>query len=459
MSMTQLKQTLESRVLKTELVNWREFKFIQQDNFKELSQEDRSKLKASILANNFTQPFYVWQEIDSGTYFCLDGRHRVLMLLELLSEGYDIPYLLPATFIFCKDKTEAARLVLIYSSMYAKVSQQGLFDFVQSYDLDYLNLKDQIDLPDFSTARFEQKFDVFQISNDVEDYEVTECAESDIVQIGDLFELDNHRLVCGSFADDKIQSMLLNKSKARILLTDPPYNLPANTITTVKNRHEDFVMAAGEMTDDEFVCFLESIMKVSCDHTLPGAIHYIFMDWRHAWHITEAGRSIYGSVIPKQLCVWAKDLMALGSFYRSQHELIFIYKNGEDKHLSHLELIDRIRSNVWSYPSANSQSSPDRGELLNHCTPKNSQMIAEAILDTTDLDEIVLDWFLGSGTTLIAAAKTGRRCYGSEIEPRFVQSIIKRYILFCKKNGRDINFKHVNGSLTLNDFCNEQSKN
>lgn len=140
---------LSSRVLKTENVNWSDFKFIQQEGFKDLESDAAHRLKASILANNFTQPFYVWEDPENGTIFCLDGKHRTLMLEQLIKEGYNVPYLLPATFIHCENKKEAAKLVTIYSSIYARVSQQGLFDFLKEYELDFAELQDQMDLPEF----------------------------------------------------------------------------------------------------------------------------------------------------------------------------------------------------------------------------------------------------------------------------------------------------------------------
>lgn len=141
--------TLSSRVLKTENANWRDFKFIQQEGFKDLESDAAHRLKASILANNFTQPFYVWEDPDNGTIFCLDGKHRTLMLEQLIKEGHNVPYLLPATFIHCDNKKEAAKLVTIYSSIYARVSQQGLFDFMKEFELDFTEIKDQMDLPEF----------------------------------------------------------------------------------------------------------------------------------------------------------------------------------------------------------------------------------------------------------------------------------------------------------------------
>jgi DNA modification methylase len=241
------------------------------------------------------------------------------------------------------------------------------------------------------------------------------------------------------------------------------------------------------MSDEDFSEFLLNIMHRAIQFTVPGSIHYIFMDWRHSWHMTSAAMKAYGSPVPKQMCVWHKDIMANGSFYRAQQELCFVFQNGTAKslwhndlvdnggfyknddelcfifkngdgspHLSHLELKDRIRTNVWKYPSANSLKNPDRNELKNHPTPKPVAMIADAILDTTNPQDIVVDFFLGSGTTIIAADKTDRRGFGCDLEPQYIQSIIKRYVLYCEKNHKAIDFKHLNGTLTLNDFTNEK---
>lgn len=480
-------QIIDSRVLKTELIKWRELQFIQQENFKEWVDNGSDKLIQSIVKYQFIDPFKVWEH--EGKLYCLDGRHRFMDLDAIYkTDAYPmVPELLPATFIDCKDMKEAAELVLVYSSAYAKITQQGLFDFVSNFNLDVPSLKDMISIPEFSMERFEQKFDLFDVQNGEEP---NVCVEEKniIVKPGDLFQLNGHRLICGSFTSEADVKALMQDEKARIINCDPPYNLPANFFTNKdEQRHKDFAMGAGEMTDDEFVKFLALIMTTSVNNSVPGAIHYIFMDFRHSWHMTEAARLVYGNPQPKQICVWEKDLFANGSFYRAQHELCFIFsdekakslwnkdlldeggefykdnnewcfifKNGEGaKHLSHLELKNRIRSNVWKYPSAISMANPDRFELKNHPTPKPVVMIADAILDTTNENDIVIDWFLGSGTVLIACEQTRRLGRFTEIEPMYVQSAIIRYINYCKKRSIDVTFTHLNGNLTLNDFENE----
>ena len=479
-------KVIQSKVLKTESIAWNNLEFIQQEDFKEWFPSGDEKLRESLLKFQFVDPFKVWEH--EGTLYCLDGRHRYLDLKHIQDQGIEVPALLPGTFIDCADLKEAASLVLVYSSAYAKITQQGLFDFVNKFQLELPELKNSINIPEFSMERYDQKFDVYDTGS-AEEPEVVFHPDNIIVKPGDLFQLNGHRLICASFMDEKAVDQLMEGEKARIINCDPPYNLPADFFTNKdKKRHDDFAMASGEMTDDEFVKFLSIIMQRSIDNSVPGAIHYIFMDFRHSWHMTEAARLIYGNPQPKQVCVWNKDIMANGSFYRAQHELCFIFsderakalwnkdmfdhggnfykdnnewcfifKNGEKaKHLSHLELQNRIRTNVWKYPSAISTANPDRFELKNHPTPKPVQMIADAILDTTNKGDIVIDWFLGSGTALIACEHTKRSGRFTDIEPMFIQSAIKRYMNYCKKRNLDVNFIHLNGKLTLNDFAHEQ---
>jgi len=475
---------VKSRVLKLQKIKWQELTFLQDENFKEWIDGGDQKLLQSILKYQFIDPFKVWEH--DGKLYCLDGKHRVLDLTKVKASGVEVPDELDATFIDCRDRSEAAELVLVYSSAYAKVTQQGLFDFVEKFNLDIPDLKGIIAIPDFSIERFEQKFDVYNIDEEEEPLP-DEIEESDIiVKPGDIFEINGHRLICGSFTDVNSVNELMKGEQARIVICDPPYNLPADFFLKDNkrtNNHEDFAMGAGEMTDEEFSQFLALIMQRSVENTVPGAIHYIFMDFRHGWHMCEAARTIYGSPIPKQQITWYKDIMANGSFYRSQKELCFIFsdekaiplwqndlideggfykdeeelcyifKNGDGaKHLSHLDLKDRIRTNVWKYPSGASRANPDYDQLKNHPTPKPVAMIADAILDTTNPGDIVIDWFLGSGTCLIACEQTGRKGRFTEIEPKYIQSDIIRFKTYCNRLGIDLKFNHLNGNLKIEDF-------
>jgi len=291
------KATIQSRVLKTENIQWRSLKFLQDDDFKVWVDQGDEKLLASIIKYQFIDPFKVWEH--EGVLYCLDGKHRYSDLEYAEAINHDIPDLLPAIFIDCKDRQEAAEMVLVYSSAYAKITQDGLFNFVSKFDLDIKDVVDHINIPEFSMERFEQKFDIFgtQAPEDV----LPEDPEEIIVKPGDVFQLNEHRIVCGSFTDVETVQLLLHQSKARFINCDTPYNLPTGFFSGTHKK--DFAMGAGEMSDEEFVLFLAEIMKFSVEHSVPGAIHYIFMDFRHSWHMTEAARRVYGNPEPKQICV------------------------------------------------------------------------------------------------------------------------------------------------------------
>jgi hypothetical protein len=193
--------------------------------------------------------------------------------------------------------------------------------------------------------------------------------------------------------------------------------------------HRPFPMASGEMDSPQFTEFLKQAFNNLVAFSVDGSIHFVCMDWRHVEELTAAGRGVYGEL--KNLCVWVKDNAGMGSLYRSQHELVFVFKHGRGGHRNNVQLgrFGRNRSNVWDYPGANSfVRSGEEGNLSAlHPTVKPVAMIADAMLDCTARGEIVLDGFLGSGTTVIAAERTGRRCYGLELDPGYVDTIIRRW--------------------------------
>jgi DNA methylase len=203
-------------------------------------------------------------------------------------------------------------------------------------------------------------------------------------------------------------------------------------------RHRDFVMACGEMDEAQFIDFLTRSFTLLARHSIDGAIHFACMDWRHAAELMAAGRNVYTEL--KNICVWVKHNAGMGSFYRSQHELVFVFKHGRGPHRNNVQLgrHGRHRSNVWPYRGANSFGrGTDEGNLLAlHPTVKPVAMVADAILDCSGRGEVVLDGFLGSGTTIIAAERTGRRCFGLEIDPVYVDTIIRRWQAFTGDSAR-----------------------
>lgn len=257
-------------------------------------------------------------------------------------------------------------------------------------------------------------------------------------QLGDLWLLGKHRILCGSALEDTSFERLMDGKKADLIFTDPPFNVPIeghvsgrrdNKNKQAKPRHAEFAMASGEMSSVEFTKFLERSLGLLVANSKAGSIHYVCMDWRHLPELQTAGSAVYTEL--KNLCVWVKDKGGMGSLYRSQHELILVFKNGKGAHRNNVELgkNGRYRTNVWQYAGANTLSRQGHeGDLLAmHPTVKPMNLVADAILDCSARGEIVLDPFLGSGTTLLASERTGRICYGVELSPAYVDLAIMRW--------------------------------
>jgi DNA modification methylase len=246
---------------------------------------------------------------------------------------------------------------------------------------------------------------------------------------GDVWLLGEHRLTCGDCRDPAILSALMQGQLAEMAITDPPYNVPikGHVSGLGVHQHSEFAMASSEMSAEDFTEFLREALSHMASVSNDGSLHYVFMDWRHIEELTAAGSAVYDSL--KHLCVWVKSNGGMGSFYRSQHELVFVFKCGKGAHINNIDLgrYGRYRTNVWAYTGCNAFG-PDRDKALAmHPTVKPTPMIADAILDASRPSGIVLDVFIGSGTTLIAAEQTRRRCFGIEIDPRYVDVAIQRW--------------------------------
>lgn len=252
-----------------------------------------------------------------------------------------------------------------------------------------------------------------------------------VCEQGDLWSLDQHRIYCGDARSPDDFRALMGDAKAQVIFTDPPYNVRIDGHAGGKGliRHREFAMASGEMSVCEFTTFLKQCCERMVAVSELGSIHFVCMDWRHIRELLDATGTVYSEF--KNLCVWTKDNAGMGSLYRSQHELVFVFKNGDAPHVNNVELgrFGRNRTNVWHYAGLNSFGrNGDEGNLLAvHPTVKPVQLVADALLDCSRRGDLVLDPFLGSGTTLVAAEQTGRRCFAMEIDPRYVDSAIRRW--------------------------------
>lgn len=260
------------------------------------------------------------------------------------------------------------------------------------------------------------------------------------VRRGDIWVLGQHRLICGDALDAQDVTDLMDGEEAVMVFTDPPYNVPidGHVGNSGKIQHREFAMASGEMSSAEFTGFLERAFRNLIGRSADGSIHFICMDWRHMSEILAAGQGTYTEL--KNLLVWAKDNGGMGTFYRSRHELIFAFKSGDAAHINNFELGQhgRYRTNVWEYRGVNTMRTGRMEELALHPTVKPVQMIADAIRDVSGRGDIVLDIFGGSGSTLIAADKTGRRARLCELDETYCDRIISRWEAFAKDDAEQI---------------------
>jgi DNA modification methylase len=249
-----------------------------------------------------------------------------------------------------------------------------------------------------------------------------------VTRPGDRYLLGENVILCGDALNEAKYRELMGQERAAMASADPPFNVPieGNVSGLGAIQHHNFAMACGEMNKEQFTAFLVRLFSLLALYSLDGALHFICMDWRHISELLAAGEQVYTEL--KNLCVWVKNHTGMGAFYRSRHELVFVYKHGRDRSRNNVMLgkHGRDRTNVWTYPSPRTPS--EEGNLLAlHPTVKPVRMIADAILDCTARGEIVLDPCLGSGTSVIAAERTGRRCFGLEIDPRYVDTVIRRW--------------------------------
>jgi DNA modification methylase len=244
-----------------------------------------------------------------------------------------------------------------------------------------------------------------------------------------------HRLLAGDARDPAALGALMGDERAAMVLTDPPYNvaIDGHVSGNGRTRHDEFPMASGEMSEQQFIAFLKAFLEEALTKTASGALLYVFMDWRHQHELLTAARMLGLKHI--NLCVWVKSNGGMGSLYRSAHELVFVFHHGADPHRNNVELgkHGRSRTNVWSYAGVNAFGADRKAALSMHPTVKPAAMIADAIRDVTKQGDLILDPFGGSGTVIIAAEKTGRRARVIEIDGHYCDVALRRWEIFTGK--------------------------
>lgn len=384
------------------------------------SNKQISKLMASIRTFGFTVAVLT---DEHGTILSGHGRVEAAISLGLKT--------IPVRMI--SGLTEAQKRAYVIADN--KIADQSKWDMESlKSELNMLIDTDiKIELTAFDTAEIDVILDDSPEpeSNDPDNLQPEDILhEADTAtRPGDLWILGNHRLLCGNSLEAASYELLLKGVPVQLIVTDPPYNVPIKGYVcgSGKVKHKEFAMASGEMSQSEFTAFLSSMFSHLHGVMQDGAILFSFMDHRHIREILDAAQPIFGE--HRQLCIWAKDNGGMGTFYRSQHELVFVFKKGDAPHINNFELGQhgRYRTNVWNYPGVNTFKGKGYELLAMHPTVKPVSLIADAIRDCSHRKGIVLDPFAGSGTILIAAERTGRHARAIELDPQYVDVAINRW--------------------------------
>jgi DNA modification methylase len=305
-------------------------------------------------------------------------------------------------------------------------------------ELSGMELDFDLEITGFETADLDRLLAPPSTGTAAEEDAVPEPGPRAVSRLGDLWLLGSHRLLCADARQEAAYQRLLGGETAQLIFTDPPYNVPIQGHVSGLGgvQHREFAMASGEMSEAEFTEFLAVLFSRLVAASADGSIHFICMDWRHMGEVLAAGRLAYTEL--KNLCVWNKDNGGMGTFYRSKHELVFAFKNGTAPHINTFGLGDggRYRTNVWDYAGANTFRRDRSEELAMHPTVKPVAMVIDAIKDCSRRGGVVLDPFGGSGTTLIAAERTSRRGHLIEIDPLYVDVIIRRWQVLTGREAR-----------------------
>ena len=416
-----------SQIIKQSLVNWKSLKWLQSSKLKDIGEHGITKLKNSLKENNFVQPFNVWED-SKGVIWILDGHHREKALTQLEAEGYEIPETLPANFIDCKDKKEAAKMVLLYSSIYAKITNDGLGEFLDDFDLDLSNLVNEIDLPGLD---FDNILEPETLPEDID--EAPQPLEKTYSILGDVFEIDGkHRVMCGDSTKESDVSILMNGNKADMVFTDPPYKLETEggckgEVGKSLHKQGSDINFISDFNPEEFLNILPTVFE-------KGKINaYIFCNKELLPEYLIWAKSTGYSF---NVLVWKKpNAIPIGDSHRPDIEYLLLFR----------------KSAIWNngINGVNYSRCLEYGrEKGLHPTMKPIELLTNEIKISSNNGSIVLDLFLGSGSTLIAAETTKRICYGMEIDQHYSDVILRRY----KKTFPNAQFK----CLTRPDFPFEE---
>jgi len=411
-----------------------------QGKLKRLPEENKQKLRNSILKNGFRIPIFTWNKK------ILDGHQRLKVLEELRQEGYEVPPI-PVVELPQSSESEAKKTLLLINSRYGVIRQEGFYDFVEDFDL--ADLRDEIHIPEIDLDGLDEN----DIPETKDDDKLPEQIES-ISKTGDIWKLGDHRILCGDSTNKDQVLDLIRTKKAQCVFTDPPYGVSYRGVNNPNGRNWG-VMKGDELRGNDLYKMLHKAFKLAHAHTINNPAVYV-------WHasptqiIYETALNEAGFIVKEQL-IWNKGMTLGHSDYHWAHEPCFYarkkdansiwYGDREHKTIMRQETVDYTKmkkeellqiilaikddSTVWEIKKNSAM-------FYLHPTQKPVDLAVKAIINSTEKGGIVLDLFLGSGSTLIACEKLGRRCYGVEISPAYCDVIIKRYVEFCQKNAKTV---------------------
>ncbi len=292
-----------------------------------------------------------------------------------------------------------------------------------------LDLSFDLELTGFNTSELDIMLSDTEDHSDYDDdSDLPQADQTAVTKMGMIWQIGNHRLICGDSLKSETYNQLLGDNKADMIFSDPPYNvkIDGHVGNSGQIKHREFAMASGEMSETEFTQFLTTVFKCNIAASKNGSIHYNCMDWRHLFEILSAGKNAGFDL--KNICTWVKDNGGMGSLYRSRHEMVCVFKNGDVPHTNNIQLgkYGRYRTNVWEYPGVNTMRKDRMKDLAMHPTVKPVALIRDAIKDCSKIGDIILDPFGGSGSTMIAAERERRVSCLIEIDPIYCDTIVKR---------------------------------
>jgi len=400
---------ITNKIIKSDLIEWRNLEWLQ-GKLKAIPESSLKKLKQSLINNSFVQPFNVW---ESGKLWILDGHHRKLAMEQLESEGYDIPDRLPANFVKCKDKKEASKMVLIYSSIYAKADEKSLDTFLTENGIDFSDVSGEIDLPELN-------LDTFSI-DDIDDEKldaVPEPQKDPISKLGDIFLIDGkHRLMCGDSTLKADVEALMAGKRAEVCFQSPPYNVGANVGYKTKSK---YINDADNKKD-----YAEWLIK--CCNLAMGNCKEVFINVQFlANNKKDLLIWLYEfKDIFKDIFYWKKLQVApviAHNVANSQVENIILFGENNNRKWGNKQ----FRGNFSNYIETKSASGENKEAKIHNATFPVKLPLTFLNHGYTD-NIIVADYFLGCGTTLIASQQTNRICYGMELDPIYIDVILRRY--------------------------------